>query len=503
MDWRVRRIIDNLWGPTGSIVLHIFIVVALLTLVQFKQRTPDTGVEVVVREIEPVEELEQIKEELEELEDVPTVVDAVQPPSVSVDVEPPRVDTVGAAGPEVTDLSALDMMEAVSPLTFKGLYASRSSGGRGAALAAHAGGLGKRTEYAVLKALNWLRDHQYPNGSWGPHYEGAMTGLALLAFLAHGETTSSPEYGNAVRSGLKYLLSLQKDGIFSAGGPHWNSTMVTERIMSYEHAIGTYAISEAYGLTQIPFLKYSMEDAVQVILDGQHAAGSWDYGYELGPEANIDTSLSGWHIQALKAASAAGAQNRGLKSAIESSMRGLKATMVEGEPGMFTYGTRIREEESDIAMTGVAVLCMQLTGHVLDAEAREGIRNLSDIDFRWTKTDPEAPGIDKRHVGSWPFYAWYYLTQARFHQGGRTWIQWNRQFAPTLCDYQNPDGSWCPAPNSSEARYGPVYCTALPCLMLEVYYRLLPTYQEIDIPEEGAGTEAEEEDEIVITFGDA
>ena len=43
---------------------------------------------------------------------------------------------------------------------------------------------------------------------------------------------------------------------------------------------------------------------------------------QVGPEAQIDVSLSGWHIQALKAAYAAGAENRGLKTAIDSAMRG-------------------------------------------------------------------------------------------------------------------------------------------------------------------------------------
>jgi len=502
MDWRVRRIVDNLWGPAGSILLHIVIIFALLHFVTFQQRATERKVEVVIREIEPIEELDDIEEELDELEDVPTVVDAVEPPSVSIDVEPPQVDAVGAAGPEVSDLSSLDIMETMSPLSFKGLYASRSSGGRGAALGKYAGGMGKRTEYAVLKALEWLKNHQYPDGSWGPRYRAAMTGLALLTFLAHGETTASPDYGHAIREGLKYLLRCQKDGVFIAGGPRWSSgRMFNEQIRCYEHAIATYALCEAYGLTQIPFLKYAMEDGIQVLIDGQHAGGSWDYGYVLDAEANIDVSLAGWHIQALKAASAAGAENRGLKTTVDAAMRGLKASQVEDEAGMFRYGSRLREEASDMAMTGVAVLSMQLSGHVMDAEARDGIKNLAKMDFRWSKADPEAPAVDKRETGAWPLYAWYYVTQARFHQGGRTWIQWNKQFSPVLCDMQNPDGSWCPAPDSSEARYGPVYCTTLATLMLEVYYRLLPTFQEIEI---GGGDTAivEEEDEIIITFGD-
>ncbi len=490
MDWRVRRIIDNLWGPTGSIIYHIVLVTLVFMFFKMQKRVEEPAVEVIVKEFETVEKLEDITEELEQIQDIPTVVDAVAPPTVSLDQEPPQVDALTAGGSGV-DISELNLMEAVSPVRFKGLYASRSAAGRQEALGKYAGGLGNQTEYAVKKALEWLKKHQEPDGSWGPHYKAAMTGLALLAFLAHGETTASEEYGPTIRNALRYLLKIQKQGVFSAGGP-WHHP---SQIRCYEHSIATYAICEAYGLTSIPFLKAPMEDAVQVIIDGQHEGGSWDYGYAKGPEANMDVSLGGWHIQALKAASSAGAENVGLKAALESAIQGLKSQIDRDSGGKFRYGTRIKRQ-GDNVMTGVAVLCMQLGGHALDAEARAGMNALEKMEFKWSK-GPQDP----RGVADWPFYAWYYITQARFHQGGKTWVAWNKQFAPVLCAMQNPDGSWCPAPESSEHQFGPVYMTSLGCLMLEVYYRFLPTYKPIEVgiasgpekPEKG-------EDEIVIRF---
>ena len=104
-------------------------------------------------------------------------------------------------------------------------------------------------------------------------------------------------------------------------------------------------------------------------------------------------------------------------------------------------------------------------------------------------------------MGRWPFYAWYYITQARFHHGGRGWAVWNKQFAPVLCDMQNPDGSWCPAPDSSESMFGPVYFTTLAALQLEVYYRLLPTFKPVKIDAGPDFDEVLEEDDIVITLG--
>ncbi len=500
MDWRIRRIIDNLWGPTGTFLIHALVLLALFTFVSIDKKEVDRGVEAVVIEPIPPEQLEELTKDLQKLEDLPQLVEAVAPPQVSIDQEPPAVDAVSSSSQnDAIDLSDLNMMESASPVVFKGLWVGRSAGGRGEALGKYGGGLGDRTEIAVLKALKWLKDHQYRDGSWGPNYRASMTGLALLCFLAHGETTASVEYGDAIRRGLRYMLRCQKDGMFRAGGPHWGGAMHPTQIACYEHAIATYAISEAYGLTSIPYLRIAMEDAVQVIIDGQHEGGSWDYGYVKGPEANMDVSLAGWHLQALEAALNAGAENRGLRTTIETGVRGL-TVMTDNTSGMFRYSTRMKNEAANMPMTGVAVLCMQLTGHAMDAEARAGIKALGNLNFRWTKSDANLPNQDLRQVNTWPLYAWYYITQARFQQGGKDWILWNKQFAPALCAMQNPDGSWCPAPASQEAPFGPVYSTALSCLMLEVYYRILPTYAPIQV-DKPAVDEKDKGEEIVIKFG--
>jgi hypothetical protein len=508
---------------TASVISLVFHAVLLFLLVTAfvggpSVRAPDIVTEMITPTEAP--DLDDVLGKVDTMVELPQVVEAVKPPDVSLDNEPPNVDFIASptavSGPpgagtgtgtgegtgeggsvgtgEGVD-GGFDLIQgSASPLTFKGLYASRSAGGRAAALKAYAGGYGKSTEFAVKKALEWLKRHQSIDGSWGPQYRAAMTGLALLAFMAHGETTSSEEFGECIRRGLRFLLRSQRNGMFIGGGVGHPS-----QISAYEHAIATYAVSEAYGLTSIPFLKVAMEDAVQVVIDGQNEEGSWDYGYKRGPDSNVDVSLAGWHIQALKAAYGAGAENRGLKSAIESSMRGLKIMQDKKGSGKFQYSTRMKNEPPNLCMTSVAVLCMQLAGHVLDTEARAGMQAVRDIEFHWTKG--VVPNADQRGLGEWPLYGWYYLTQARFHQGGQIWHTWNKQWAPALSGMQNKDGSWCPAPQSNEAGYGPVYCTALSTLMLEVYYRFLPTYKEIEVETTAPTDGKEKEEEIVIKFG--
>ncbi len=67
---------------------------------------------------------------------------------------------------------------------------------------------------------------------------------------------------------------------------------------SYVHAIACYAVSEGYGLTQIPMLKVAMDNSIRIIIEGQNPDGGYDYGYKKG--ARQDTSVTGWNAQALK-----------------------------------------------------------------------------------------------------------------------------------------------------------------------------------------------------------
>jgi len=456
----VKRIFDHVWGPTGSVILHILVLIALFKLVTYKTLDKAPEVEVVIMDPDAVD-LEEFDKELEKLEDIPEIVETVQPPDVSFETETPEVTELSSPEPDV-DFNALDVRNDIqSPLVMKGLFAGRSAGGRANALRSYGGQWGKYTESAVIKALEWLKRKQNPDGSWGPN-KTAMTGMALLTFLAHGETTSSEEYGETVEKAIRYLISQQDaEGRFcktdNQPGP-------------YAHGVATYAISEAYGLTRIPSLKPVMEKAVQIILNGQQPKGGWNYNYSKG--ARRDTSVAGWQIQALKSAYIAGAENPGLHAALEKAVEDLKSVQ-DPESGRFYYTDKASHKTDSI--TGIAVLCMQLLGHAKDREARAGLQALTGTSCNWRKPDP------------WPLYAWYYLTQAKFHQGGQTWSGWNSKFARVYVKNQNEDGSWTsPGANSEhqhgkEVNLGPVYSTTLAALTLQVYYRFLPTYKSIAV----------------------
>ena len=48
---------------------------------------------------------------------------------------------------------------------------------------------------------------QNPDGSWGTGAHSAFTGLALLTFLAHGETQTSKHFGVTVRKAMEWMVN--------------------------------------------------------------------------------------------------------------------------------------------------------------------------------------------------------------------------------------------------------------------------------------------------------
>ena len=338
------------------------------------------------------------------------------------------------------------VMQVVSPVSLPRLYTSRTPGEIGDALVANDGDDG--TENAVLKALRWLKRNQKADGSW----EGvstAMTGLAVLCFLAHGETPASKEFGPTVDLALKYLITQQKaDGHYGNTGGHH----------VYGNAIANYAMAEAYGMTRIYSLKEVMNKGIRVIVEGQQQSGGWDYDYKDG--GRTDLSVMAWQAQALKAAIIANCDVEGLHEAKYKAIPAFKG--FQTAQGGFGYTNPANRE-----LTGAAVLCLQMLEDAASVEIRRGLEHM----YEW-RIDWQSPS--KGGVGRNPLYHWYYITQAKFQAGKAEFGPWNDVMKEVLPAMQAPDGHWS-HPMAHEKT--PVYSTTLCCLMLEVYYRHLPTFK--------------------------
>jgi len=350
-----------------------------------------------------------------------------------------------------------------------------------ATMAARAGGAARtqamiinggrwESEDAVVRGLRWLVKVQKSDGSWGGGREkGAMTGFALLSFLGHGETPVSPEFGAAIQ---KALVWMAENGAKFEG--RLSMQMEFDKPGVYAHAIATYALGEYYTMTKDERVVDLLTRAVGYIVDGQAPDGSWAYGYAKirpGYESPGDTSISGWQIQALKAAHLTGLNIPGVDQALDNAMVDLKR--VQCPNGGFGYKG---PNDNRFSLTGVGVLCTYLWTQKKDKSVMDG------IDCLMAGTEKEYPVLYQGENAD--LYAWYYDTQACLMVGGEAWRKWNGMFQAEIAHAQAPDGSWPPmrsrpvavgAYQTEPGGDGALYRTNLCILMLEVYYRYLPT----------------------------
>ncbi len=365
-------------------------------------------------------------------------------------------------------------------------YRHRDLGQRGRTAQARGGSEG--TERAVEMGLDFFARMQFPDGRWSldrlpPDVAGddpalgqmqsdsAATSLALLSFFGAGYTHLDDKHRDVVRRGLEWLVRNQKTNgdLFTGGTPYaW----------FYSHGMGAMALCEGYGMTQDPSLRAPAEKAIQFILDSQHPQrGGWRYS----PRAESDTSVTGWQLQAIKSA-----QMAGLNVPTEAFRRiDGWLDLAEAGGGRYVYNPfadRTRPEQVEglrpsLAMTAEAMLMRMYLGR---GRGDAGLAQGAD----WLYGNLPEMGTSQRPLRD--CYYWYYGTQAMFHLQGEHWTRWNEKMRLALEPTQVVSGPWAgswhpekPVRDRWGHAGGRIYVTAMHLLMLEVYYRVLPLYQEL------------------------
>ncbi|MCH2208533.1 MAG: hypothetical protein MK132_22045 [Lentisphaerales bacterium] len=463
--YRRQRLKETLIGPTVSTIFHILLIVILAIMITDKYQPELAEIEIKMQEVEeaqieespPVEEpVEEVIEESDTVNPILTTV-AIE----TVETNDTALEDVSDDAPSTEDDSAIDAVSdvVVSPSAFASpsFFGGRSAAGRASAVSKFGGTVAGQQN--LLKALYWLKKVQNPDGSWGDKNLPAFTGLAMLTFLAYGETPTSKEFGLTVRKAMEWLSI---DTTSSNAG------------RSYSHAIKSYAISEAYAMTGISILEEAMNRNMRIIINGIGRGGSYDYSYRTGRDRD-DISLAGWNYQAMKAAYGAGCEEKGLTEAIIKAVGWLKKYADSDNNGDgFPYNSFANGGAGDwkghFTMRAVGVLCMQLYGEGNYPGVQDEIQKISTFDYSHLSWD--APKKDN-------LYAWYYATQAMFQKGGTMWKKWNRKFQKVVGDAQHSEGYWeYPGNYHGKGISGledKVYATTLCALMLTVYYRYLPS----------------------------
>lgn len=467
-----RLQLQRLSAPLIATVLPILLV-AVLMVFGGQSELAQRAVPTEIVEAETVDDLEEPPPPPEQEEVVdPNQVD------IPTDIPTTKVSEVRdePMSPQPATFNSVTAVK--SPIVMRGIYGDRMGGGaRGRAIAAgHGSAIG---EAAVMRALRWLKKNQQPDGSW-LKTKDAMTAMAVLSFLAHGERPGeSVEFGDTVQKGIQYLMKSQ-----SAGGT-WGG--------NYQHPIATYALCEAYGMTMNPLVKEAAAKGVMGVIRGQHPSGGWDYGMK--QTERDDTSVMGWAAQALKAASASSVldDKELLDKACKLSVQGfLKNASPNGGFGYTGPGAG--------GLSAVGTLCMQFHGAGNHAQVQKTQELMDGWVLSW---EGAKPGGNSQ-------YYFYYATQAKFHAGKDTtrWKTWNaamlseytkaQKITPReQSGYVDPEGKpqeigwWENSDKAGEAER-PVMDTCLAALQLMVYYRYLPTFKTPEIDKEVLTTDAED-----------
>lgn len=334
------------------------------------------------------------------------------------------------------------------------------------------------TEAAVARGLSWLARHQSRDGRWdvdrfdavcggckSPGFlvdcDVAVTGLALLCFLGQNHTPQNAEspYRRHVRDAIAWLLAGQRaDGCLARDD---------DRTTMYGHAIATFALGEAYVLTQDERLREPLRKAAELVAACQNpTTGGWRYAAE--PPLRGDTSVSGWQVLALKSVEGGGIE---VPSAVFDRARHWLDVEVGGgtHGGIYGYTT---PDEPRVAMVAEGLYARLLLG------GRKGDRNVEEA-ARYIHAETRGG----RQLDN--LYLLYYGNLALFHLQGWIWEEWNVSVRDFLVRTQERggtlEGSWAPNGPWLESG-GRVLSTAFAVLALEVYYRYLPlTWQAVGV----------------------
>jgi hypothetical protein len=428
----------------------------------------------------PAEDAPMVEDSFEELEvveltEVPDVSDPLAPTDVSV-VEDVKVianaDDLDAAplAVELTDFGsqtapAADMLATVGAV---GGTAGGFGGRAKAAQLAATGGGSPDSEAAVEAALKWFSIHQRPDGSWTTQFDqcpscqgkcgnsgnrpnavddpAGATALALLPFLGRGYTHKEGPYKQTVERGLAYLAG----------------TVIANRGQAYEkrnnhggyvQAVTAIVLCEAYGMSQDARLAGPSQLALNFIHEAQDPRGG---GWMYRPKSPGCTSVTAFTLMALKSGHMAYLQINPLTIAKASAF----LDSVSSDNGS-QYGYMDSSPRPTLGPPGI--LCRMYLGWKKDHPAIEkAVARLA------------AKGPDKENM-----YYNYYATQVLHHYGGDPWIAWNNRMRDLLVSKQSKTGheagSWH---FNADFATGRIFTTSLSTLILEVYYRHMPIYQQ-------------------------
>lgn len=324
----------------------------------------------------------------------------------------------------------------------------------GTALANLPDGVTPETKAAIDRGLAYLAQHQDRDGAWSNRgtyggYPVAMTGLAGVAMLMDGNTTTQGRYAAQVDRAVRYLLrSNTASGLIAREG--------LEARPMYGHGFAALFLSQVHGMVENPSRNDEIHDmlynAVELTGRAQSRLGGWYYT----PDSTMDEgSVTITQVQALRSCRNAGVAVP--KDIIDTAMEYLAQS--QNTDGGIRYSLSQHGGASRPAITAAAVCCWFNGGEYENPRAKKALE--------YCKQVFGAGQLDRGH----DFYAHFYMAQALYTSKDPFWDEYYRQRRDYLLAQQRSDGSWF------GDGVGDIYGTAIALTILQMPFNKLPIMQ--------------------------
>jgi hypothetical protein len=330
------------------------------------------------------------------------------------------------------------------------------------------------SEAALERGLKWLAANQGPEGNWDSNDLGLVS-MGALAYLSAGHTPGHGPYGRALEKALDYILkNAKRTGLLNISNP--------QRDM-YNHGLTAFVLGQAYGMTNDQRISPVLDRALKLIAFTQCEDGGWDYQARRQPRGH-DLSLAVMQAKALRSAVDSGLEvspeviNLALKSVREhyraaSGKTNFDDPAVRAESGQFTYDGH----RASLAMAACGVVCLQEFGEYDDWRIERNMKVITDkvLQLKSNKHDGRPP-LDS--------YTLYYVGQALYQVGGKSWEDCYPKLRDTLVGAQHLDANnaqqdgWWTDIQHVGGKPGQLYGTAVGCFILGMPNRYLPILQE-------------------------
>lgn len=311
------------------------------------------------------------------------------------------------------------------------------------------------TERAIEKGIAWLARHQGRDGSFreggggmGGAYPTAMTALAGMAFLGHGDTPTRGRYANNLRRCVRFLLHpnmARRSGLITSPGEEGRSM--------YGHGFATMFLACCMGETgEVELearLKRVLEGAIRLTGQAQSKLGGWYYS----PESQSDEgSVTVTQVQALRAC-----QHAGLpvpQKVIQEAVRYIERS-ANGDGGIsYSAGSK---GTSMPAISAAACAVLYNAGQYDSPMAQKCLAYV-------------RRAIRNEGGGGHDFYTHLYLSQAYWQSGDKDFDPYYKSVSARLVRQQSADGSW------QGDGVGTVYGTSIALTILTLPYQRIPLY---------------------------